>query len=534
LQTQDANGCINFINKNLFIRVDIPDAAFAVNDSVGSCIPLEVQFTNSATFFSSVLWDFGAGQGTSTMSDPVHYYSIPGSYVVKLLITSPGGCLDSAFKTITVYDTTGSRIDYTPIGGCKPIAISMNSFSPGPMNSYYWDFGDGFTQSTTTPNVNHIYSSFGYFLPKVILEDPSGCIILLQGADTVLVTGANTKFGIDKNLFCDIGLVNFSDSTTFNDPIASYNWSFGDGATSSQQNPSHQYTLPGNYSVRLIVQTQIGCSDTITKANVIKVVQRPLIDIGGDSIICINLSLLHSGVFLQPDTSVVTWSWNFPNGNTSTLQNPSIQTYTTAGTFTITTIATNSTGCKDTTTQTVYVNPLPIVTMPGQLTVQAGFPVTIPATYSPNTANWIWSPAAGLSCSNCPTPDADPKFNTLYQVYFTDDNGCSNTASIQVTVICKNANLFIPNTFSPNGDGNNEIFYPRGKGLERVKTLRIFNRWGEVVFEKRDFPVNDAASGWDGSFKGKKPQADVYVYQAEVFCNNGEIIRLNGNIALIL
>jgi gliding motility-associated-like protein len=328
--------------------------------------------------------------------------------------------------------------------------------------------------------------------------------------------------------------VNFSDSTTFNDPIASYNWTFGDGGTSSQQNPSHQYTVPGNYTIRLIAQTQIGCSDTITKTNLIKVVQRPLIDIGGDSIICAGLSLLHSGIFLQPDTSIVTWSWNFPNGNTSALQNPPAQTYTTAGTFAITTIATNSTGCRDTTTQAVYVNPLPVVTMPGQLTVQAGFPVTIPATYSPNTASWIWSPSAGLSCSNCPTPDTDPKFNTLYQVYFTDDNGCINTASIQVTVICKNANLFIPNTFSPNGDGNNEIFYPRGKGLERVKTLRIFNRWGEVVFEKRDFPVNDAASGWDGSFKGKKPQADVYVYQAEVFCNNGEIIRLNGNIALIL
>jgi gliding motility-associated-like protein len=64
--------------------------------------------------------------------------------------------------------------------------------------------------------------------------------------------------------------------------------------------------------------------------------------------------------------------------------------------------------------------------------------------------------------------------------------------------------------------------------------MRIFNRWGEVVFEKRDFPVNDAATGWDGTFKGNKPIADVYVYQIEVFCDNNETIRLNGNIALIL
>ncbi|MBK8310375.1 MAG: gliding motility-associated C-terminal domain-containing protein [Chitinophagaceae bacterium] len=86
----------------------------------------------------------------------------------------------------------------------------------------------------------------------------------------------------------------------------------------------------------------------------------------------------------------------------------------------------------------------------------------------------------------------------------------------------------------PNGDGSNDIFYPRGKGLERIKTFRIFNRWGEVVFEKRDFPINDASAGWNGTYKGNKPKADVYVYQAEVFCENGEIIKLNGNIALIL
>ncbi|HRG94137.1 MAG TPA: gliding motility-associated C-terminal domain-containing protein, partial [Chitinophagaceae bacterium] len=119
-------------------------------------------------------------------------------------------------------------------------------------------------------------------------------------------------------------------------------------------------------------------------------------------------------------------------------------------------------------------------------------------------------------------------------VRFIDNNGCVNSQSIQVIVICKNSNLFIPNTFSPNGDGSNDIFYPRGKGLDRIKTLRIFNRWGEVVFEKRDVPVNDPGAGWNGSFKGGRPIADVYIYQAEVFCENGELIKLNGNIALIL
>lgn len=534
LVIQDAIGCADSLIRNAYINVDRPVANFTMNDSISSCTPFQIQFNNTSTFYDSVLWNFGPGEGTSRLNNPVHYYSVPGTYPVKLLVTSPGGCLDSMTRTVTVSDTIGARLNYLPLSGCKPLAVSLAANITGQIASYFWDFGDGYTQTTTTPNINHIYSSFGNFLPKVIMQDPSGCLIPLQGLDTVYITGAAAKFGMDTNLFCDFGTVNFTDSTTFNDPVISYNWSFGDGAVSTNQNPVHTYASPGLYTVQLIVQTQIGCRDTLTKPSLIKVVQRPLIDIAGDSVVCVNSSLLHSGIFLQPDSSVVAWQWNFPNGNSSILQDPLPQVYTTAGTFIITTIATNSTGCKDTTRQNVYVNPLPVVNMPGQMTVQNGFPVTIPATYSPNTINWIWSPSAGLSCTNCPTPDAGPKFDTRYQVYFTDVNNCSNIGNILVTVICKNANLFIPNTFSPNGDGSNEVFYPRGKGLERVILLRIFNRWGEVVFERRDFPVNDAASGWNGTYKGKKPQADVYVYQAEVYCDNGDIIKLNGNIALIL
>ncbi|RYG45428.1 MAG: gliding motility-associated C-terminal domain-containing protein, partial [Chitinophagaceae bacterium] len=105
---------------------------------------------------------------------------------------------------------------------------------------------------------------------------------------------------------------------------------------------------------------------------------------------------------------------------------------------------------------------------------------------------------------------------------------------IEVVVICRDANFYIPNTFSPNGDGSNDRFYPRGKGLYLIQALRVFNRWGQVVFENRNFPANDAMKGWDGTFQGGKAQPDVYVYQLEILCDNGELIKLSGNIALIL
>jgi gliding motility-associated-like protein len=534
LYITDAYGCIDSVIKNNYIRVSRPVAGFTVSDSIGSCTPLEVQFTNTSTYYTSSLWDFGPGEGTSTLTNPVHYYSLPGTYRVKLLVTSLGGCTDSAFINIIVNDTTGSTITYTPIGGCNPLTVNLNTNTSAVIQSYFWDFGDGNTITTNAPNITHVYTTFGSFVPKVIMLDPAGCLIPLTGIDTIKIVGANPDFGFTPAFLCDSGYVHFSDSTTSSDPVINYNWAFGDGGTSTLQNPSHFYTTPGIFDVSLTVRTQSGCQNTVTIPAAIKVVLRPLIDIVGNTIICIDQSILHSGIFLRPDTSIVTWVWTFPNGNTSSIQNPPQQTYNTAGSFTVTAISTNSSGCKDTATQNILVNPLPTVTMPGQMTIQAGFPVQIPATYSTGTNSWTWSPATGLSCISCPAPDAGPKFNTTYKVIFSDENGCINQDTILVIVVCKDGNLFMPNTFSPNGDGSNDMFYPRGKGLYSIKVLRIFNRWGEIVFEKRDFPVNNALSGWDGTYKGKKPQADVYVYQVEVFCDNGEMIKLNGNIALIL
>ncbi|MEJ0102611.1 MAG: PKD domain-containing protein [Bacteroidota bacterium] len=533
LRITDQYGCPDSITKNTFVKIDSPVAGFTLDDSISSCTPFQVKFKNSSTYFASVLWKFGDA-GISTFPDSVvHYYGLPGTFQVSLIATSPGGCRDTAYKTVTVYDTAGSFINYTPLGGCSPQSVSFTAFTPGQV-TYLWDFGDGNTDSTSIPATGHVYTSFGDYVPRVIMKDPSGCLVPISGINTIHVTGSITKFGLDKNLICDSGSVNFIDSTTFNDPITNWNWDFGDGGTSTAQNPTHLYSSPGIYTVSLNTLTTAGCRDTATLTNIVKVVLSPLIAITGDSAACIFNTMTQQGIFLRNDTSAVTWSWNFPNGNLSALQNPPPQSYTTAGNFTVTAIATNSDGCTDTEVKNIVVNPLPVIDMPGTVTLMVGTSLTIPATYSPNAATWQWSPQAGLSCTSCPQPEATPKFNTTYHVLVIDSNGCRNTGAINIIVVCKDGNIFIPNTFSPNGDGSNDKFYPRGKGIDRVQVLRIFNRWGEVVFEKINFPVNDSGYGWDGTFKGKGPQPDVYVYQVEVYCTNGELIKFTGNVALIL
>jgi gliding motility-associated-like protein len=265
----------------------------------------------------------------------------------------------------------------------------------------------------------------------------------------------------------------------------------------------------------------------------IKVVPTPVIGIRGDSIICVNEHLRHSGVLENRDTSAIRWAWQFPNGSQSAAQNPSIQQYNTPGKFQIKTIAINSSGCADTAIQNIIVHPNPVVHLPAVINTQVGVPVILPGKYSSNVQTYNWKLEKTLSCTDCPQPLASPRFDTKYTVSVVDSNGCKSNGEVMVNVLCQGITVFLPNTFSPNGDGANDVFYVRGQGLDRVKSLRIFNRWGEVVFEQKDFPANSAQHGWDGKFKGNKPKPDVYIYQLELFCGNGDLMVFPGNVALI-
>jgi gliding motility-associated-like protein len=118
-------------------------------------------------------------------------------------------------------------------------------------------------------------------------------------------------------------------------------------------------------------------------------------------------------------------------------------------------------------------------------------------------------------------------------VAVTDSNGCKSERDITVTVVCNNKNYFIPNTFSPNGDGQNDVFYVRGTSIERIQSIRIFNRWGQAIFERKNFAANDITAGWNGTINGKPADQDVYVYVIEIICENATIIPYRGNVALV-
>lgn len=141
-----------------------------------------------------------------------------------------------------------------------------------------------------------------------------------------------------------------------------------------------------------------------------------------------------------------------------------------------------------------------------------------------------WAPVGSLNISNIQNPLASPVVTTLYSVTVTDPNGCSKTGSVEVkvaTVQCDSTHVFIPNLFSPNGDGVNDSFNVRSIQLDSFE-LSVYNRWGQAIFT-----TNNLNDSWDGTFQGKSLSPDVFGYYFKGICFGGTEIILKGNITLI-
>jgi gliding motility-associated-like protein len=181
---------------------------------------------------------------------------------------------------------------------------------------------------------------------------------------------------------------------------------------------------------------------------------------------------------------------------------------------------------------TVVVHPIPFFDAGYDEIINYGSSVMLHPTRT-GIDHVQWRSDSTLSCLDCFEPIARPTYTTVYYATGYSEFGCEATDSLTVRVRCNGDSVFIPNTFTPNGDGLNDYFFPRGKGIDHISSMRIFNRWGELVFERQNFPINDEKSGWDGSFKGRQLPPDVYMYSISTRCESGEPVSWKGDITLI-
>lgn len=207
-----------------------------------------------------------------------------------------------------------------------------------------------------------------------------------------------------------------------------------------------------------------------------------------------------------------------------------------AGDHTVTVLEVQ-TGCTVDTLINIF-EPLPItIDLPDILEIELGDTLTqlnpiIVSSLPIDT--FLWSPASQLSCADCKNPTVLPVNDQLYTLTIIDENGCTATSEIFIEVD-RNRNVYIPNIFSPNDDGRNDKFKIfTGIGVENIRTFRIFDRWGELIYEDFNLAPNiDGAGDWDGRFRGQKLKPGVYVYVAEVEFLDGSRLVYRGDVTLI-
>ncbi len=359
-----------------------PVANFSGSPTSGT-EPLTVNFTDLSTgSITGWNWTFGDG-GTSLAQNPSHQYTSAGTYTVSLTVTGPGGSDD---ETKTNYITVNPCVLPTagfvgnPTSGEVPLTVNFTNQSSG-ATSYSWTFGDGGTSTATNPN--HNYTSGGTYTVTLTATNSCGNDIFTR-TNYITVTCTPPVAGfVGSPTSGDYPLnVSFTDQST---GATSWSWTFGDGGTSTQQNPSHNYTSAGIYTVALTVTNSCG-NDTETKTDYITVTEPPCYPpvadfIGSPTSGEYNLPVNFTDLSTNSPTS---WSWTFGDGGTSMAQNPS-HTYTAAGTYTVSLTATNSCG-SDGETKIDYIT----VTEPAGWTV---------ITYDDFESGWGNYTDGGSDCS---------------------------------------------------------------------------------------------------------------------------------------
>lgn len=445
----DANGCVTTDNMLLTQPTQVITSA-GPNDTI--CLGSSGTLTSTATG--------GAGgyyyvwQPSGAINAGTYNITPPSSVTYTVVAYDADGCSGTP-DTVSaiVYNLTAANID----------AIAMSPICPGQSTVVYAN-AYGITGPLTYAWNNGLGSGPGGFL--VTPSAPLTYIVTVTNScgasivDSVAITfnpPPTIVLTSDTNAVCVPATIQFLDSSitgNVSDPIMGWFWTFGDGTSSTLQNPTHTFTLPGSYTVILTVTTMGGCTNNNASAPyIVNAYPYPVaafsinstsLDLPYDNLVTDNLSV-----------GATTYQWNFGDGGSSTAFEPTYL-YTSVGVFVI-------------------------------------------------------------------------------QLISTSAYGCSDTAYSQVIT---NADVIFPNVFTPNPDGgsgggynvdalDNDIFFPYTSGVVDFN-LQIFNRWGELIFES-----NHISQGWDGYYRGKLCQQDVYIWKAHITLNNGQVFKKSGDVTLL-
>jgi gliding motility-associated-like protein len=447
----------------------------------GGQTPYTITWSNGLPQNNTTQTNLAAGGYTITVTDVVNCITI-GNFNIS---AGPLCCTLAA---------SGATTPVSCAGNDGSIKVSVTTAGTAP---YEYKLGNAAFQSDSS------FDSLSVGSYTIEVRDANNC------RDTVTVSVISTVndivltvTGTDVTCF---GAADGAVLATFSGGLAPVGLEWNTGA----QTAAVTNLGPGTYSVTVTDQRHCSALGSVTVIEPVLLA----VSLPADTAICEGSTLI-----LDAGTAS-SYSWS-TGAITQTI------TVDTTNTYYVT--VTNATGCSATDDVLVTVVPTPQLSiLPADTSIFQNNDVQLTTVVVGNAAGqYVWTPAKGLSCADCPDPIASPSDSTEYKVSYTDPTGCKTEAYVTIYVDSFTA-VFMPNVFSPNGDGFNDFLAPLGKGIKSY-SWSVYNRWGEKVYDG-----SGTAASWDGTFQGTMQPVGTYVYTISVTFQNNKTKMLTGSLTLI-
>jgi gliding motility-associated-like protein len=514
-----SNGiCIDTFYQSIHVVNDNLNVTAGTGNCAGDTIVLSVSSTSGNSFINYTWAPSSLVVGGANTANPL--VVVFNDTTFRVTVETAQHCFFTDSVNVDVASAVLVVADFLPPpSGCIPdTAHFISNSTAGAGATYEWHFGDGGT--STQQNPTHIYTQGSVYDVTLIVRDNNAC----NKVDSVkkqLVLLNDSTFFLPSATICagDTAQLGFISSDT----SLTYLWQ--PPLALNSNTISNPLAHPNDTTLYLLQVSNGLCSDSIYQ--VVNVVQ-DAVSASADTLICpqssIQLHVSHAG------NSTYTYDWS-PNANIVSGDSTASPFVTVSQPTTFIVTVENAYHCKyyDTVNVAVYSG-LPNVTATANPdTIKFGESSQLLADSS--NAIWLmWNADSTLSDLDIVNPVATPTQTYFYVVEVRDAHDCAKTDTVWVYLEhtpCAESNLYIPNAFSPNGDGKNDILYVRANNVTSIY-FAVYDRWGQKVFETRDINF-----GWDGSFKGKKIDPAVFGWYAEGICDGGNKFFRKGNVTLL-
>lgn len=530
LQSTNNGNCLMVMDSLEVQIIDFPTVTITSTDSICSNNPT-LNLTGTVTSGFSTQW---TTSGFGTISNPANLSTIYSISPVDItngfidVILSTTGICPIAHDSIRVTFVSPPQVNAgTDQTYCQNQLVQLNGNIVGADTTGTWStLGTG-TFIPGPAYLNGLYDPSAGDVSggpiSLILTSTSnfGCP---PDKDTIVITfnkipTANFTF----TNVCQASNMSFVDASVANTgTISGWSWSFGDNSNSIAQNPQHAYAGFGNFNVQLIATSSNGCVDTIIKPVTVYPLPVPSFNA---SIACESYPTNFTNTSFIPTGTIDNYSYDFNGIGSSTQPNTSF-VFPTSGIYNVSLTATSNFGCTNTVIQQIDVHAIPnaaFTASPNPALVEQD--ITFTDVTGGNILSWQWNFGDGEG-NNTQITNHSYDAGGVYTVTLTivDNIGCSDTISKQISIALLPV---LPSGFTPNGDGENDVFIIRGGPFKGVE-FKIYNNWGQVIFESTDSNV-----GWDGTYKGEPVPLGVYTWTFVVDMGSDFIVKDSGDVTLI-